>query len=561
MDAAQYQYRKSVLAGLLILLNSNRQVLQLPFTPYLLTRSLSFTGLTTTKRDLSTSGGKGQRSVTLEDVKALPAGVPIIVPGRVRNNLVEPIPFSQIPGPKGWPVIGTLFEYFKPGGFRFNKMFEAYEARAKEYGPIYREQIGPIVTVVISDPEEYNKVLRNESKYPHRIELEPLKYYRRSHGMGLGVVNSQGLDWYKQRTILSKKMLRPPEVILFCDHMDEVADDFLNRLSAVRAKDGSMPDMEHEIFKWAFESIGTFLFEDRIGCYDTPPSELANQFIINLLGFFKLMQPLMYNMPFYKIYPTKKWREFSTYFGKLIDIGQELVDKKYDRLINNKNPSDERTGFLEYILSQKELTRREANLSAIEMMTGGVETTSNSVLWTLLCLAQNPRVQDRLYRESQAVLKGGSHIDSKNIQQMNYVKACLKEALRLYPITFATSRILHENLEVGGYDIPAGVQVQANLYCMGRDPEIFPSPLEYRPERWMKEGAKDCKAPALSNLVWGHGARMCLGRRLAEQEMYILITKLNQKFRLEYHGEPPEPVLNTVMTPDRPLNLKFIPRQ
>ena len=67
---------------------------------------------------------------------------------------------------------------------------QVMKMRAEEYGPIYKEQIGNLSSVVISDPREYGKVIRADGKYPHRIELEPMKYYRLQKGMSLGTVNS-----------------------------------------------------------------------------------------------------------------------------------------------------------------------------------------------------------------------------------------------------------------------------------------------------------------------------------------------------------------------------------
>ena len=67
---------------------------------------------------------------------------------------------------------------------------QAYQQRAFDYGPIYKEQIGAISTVVISDPLEYNKVIRSEGKYPNRREMEPMAHYRRKKKIGLGLVNA-----------------------------------------------------------------------------------------------------------------------------------------------------------------------------------------------------------------------------------------------------------------------------------------------------------------------------------------------------------------------------------
>ena len=64
------------------------------------------------------------------------------------------------------------------------------QTRAQEYGPIYKETIANRTSVIVSDPEEYAKVIRVDGRFPHRIEMEPLAHYRRSRNLTLGAVSS-----------------------------------------------------------------------------------------------------------------------------------------------------------------------------------------------------------------------------------------------------------------------------------------------------------------------------------------------------------------------------------
>ena len=71
----------------------------------------------------------------------------------------------------------------------YSNSVKAMQSRADEYGPVVFEKIGHIPHVIVSDPKEYTKVMRVDGKYPHRIEMEPLAYYRRKKGMCLGTVS------------------------------------------------------------------------------------------------------------------------------------------------------------------------------------------------------------------------------------------------------------------------------------------------------------------------------------------------------------------------------------
>jgi hypothetical protein len=69
------------------------------------------------------------------------------------------------------------------------------------------------------------------------------------------------------------------------------------------------------------------LFEERIGCLQDPTPPQAQEFIENLVGFFKYLQRLMYGAPFYKLYPTKTWRTYEAYTDRVIRVGLKFVNK------------------------------------------------------------------------------------------------------------------------------------------------------------------------------------------------------------------------------------------
>ena len=74
-------------------------------------------------------------------------------------------------------------------------------------------------------------------------------------------------------------------------------------------------------------AVGSVLFESRIGALGNPPSKGAQDFVYNLMGFFKYMQPLMYNMPVYKYINTPTWRTYEEYGDKVHAAGLKMVQK------------------------------------------------------------------------------------------------------------------------------------------------------------------------------------------------------------------------------------------
>ena len=82
-----------------------------------------------------------------------------------------------------------------------------------------------------------------------------------------------------------------------------------------------------------FTAIGTFLFDSRIGLFGSNPPKLSVEFIENLQGFFRLMQPLTYNLPVYKVFPTSEWKQFQTHADNVFRIGRSFVDKVFFKFL------------------------------------------------------------------------------------------------------------------------------------------------------------------------------------------------------------------------------------
>ena len=93
---------------------------------------------------------------------------------------------------------------------------------------------------------------------------------------------------------------------------------------------------------------------------------------------------------------------------------------------------------------------------------------------------------------------------------------------------------------------------------MGEMEQYFPKPLEFIPERWIKGDPQESHHNPYTLLSFGHGTRMCIGRRLAELEMWQLTVKVLQNFQIEYHHKDIGSLTRLVNTPDQPLRFKFV---
>ena len=104
----------------------------------------------------------------------------------ILHEQIEAKPFSEVPGPKGWPVIGNLLTL--PKMIRAKNQHEVLLENFEKYGPIWKEKMGAMEIVNLSDVAAVEKLHRLEGKYPRRITLEPWRHWREEQKHSKGVL-------------------------------------------------------------------------------------------------------------------------------------------------------------------------------------------------------------------------------------------------------------------------------------------------------------------------------------------------------------------------------------
>lgn len=200
-------------------------------------------------------------------------------------------------------------------------------------------------------------------------------------------------------------------------------------------------------------------------------------------------------------------------------------------------------------------------------------------------LATRPEEQEKLYHELRTVLPDPTvPLTSKHLDQMYYLKAFVREVFRMYSTVIGNGRTLQQDMIIGGYQIPKGVRINyitlkfslfyliMNFFLQvqivfptlvtGNMEEYVTKAHEFLPERWLKHTASEIKYNfhPFSSLPYGHGARMCLGRRFADLEIQVLLAKLLRSYKLEFLHEPLSYKVTFMYAPDGDLKFKVTER-
>ncbi|PNF21559.1 putative cytochrome P450 301a1, mitochondrial [Cryptotermes secundus] len=379
-----------------------------------------------------------------------------------------------------------------------------------------------------------------------------------------GVVGVHGEQWRVFRTKVQKPILQLHTVRKYIQPIEEVTQYFIQRMCEMRDERKELPaDFDNEIHKWSLECIGRVALDVRLGCLrPNLPRDSEPQKIIDAAKYaLRNVAILELKAPFWRYVPTPLWTRYVRNMDYFIQVCTKYIDAAVERLKTKRSVVESDLSLLERILAA-EADPKTAYIFALDLILVGIDTISMAVCSILYQLATRPDEQEKIHEELLRVLPSvDTPLTSRHLDQMLYLRAFVKEVFRMYSTVIGNGRTLQSDTVISGYRIPKGVQVVFPTIVTGNMEEHVNRAAEFLPERWLKgPGDSQYRIHPFASLPYGHGARMCLGRRFADLEIQILLAKLIRSYRLEYHHKPLEYKVTFMYAPDGNLTLRLIPR-
>ncbi|XP_007419878.1 sterol 26-hydroxylase, mitochondrial [Python bivittatus] len=463
----------------------------------------------------------------------------------------------------GTGALGTLYWIFVRGYLLHTHHLQIMFK--KMYGPIWKSVGGPYLNINIGSPEILEELLRQEGKYPIRSDMVLWKEHRDKRHLSYGPFTEDGERWHRLRQVLNKRMLKPSEAVLYADAINEVVSDLIVHLEEERRKSSSgvkVEDMANLFYRFTLEGISYILFETRIGCLEKQIPNETKKFI-DAIGLMFKNSVFVTFLPKWSRDMLPFWNRYLQGWDTIFAFGKKLIDQKMVDLEKRLEQGEEVSGYLTYLLTSGRLSNEEIHGSITELLLAGVDTTSNTLSWTLYHLARNPDIQEALYQEVANVIPKDQIPGAKDITKMPLLKAIVKETLRLYPVVPTNARIIAEKeVVIQGYKFPKDTLFVLAHYAISHDEANFPEPDCFLPRRWLRDQREMPHHP-FSSIPFGYGVRACVGRRIAELEMHLALARIIQKFLIRPDPQCTEvkPLARIVLVPDKPINLDFLDRQ
>ncbi|XP_015894466.2 cytochrome P450 71B34 [Ziziphus jujuba] len=431
------------------------------------------------------------------------------------------------PSPPKLPIIGNLHQL---GELSHQSLFKL----SKKYGPVMLLHLAGIPTVILSSAEaaktalkvhDLNCCSRPSSAGPRRltynfqdISFAPYgDYWRQMRKICV-------LELFSTKRVQSYRSIREEEVESLMDFISEssisstpvnlteklyaLTASIILKLAFGKSFRGSNFDNHrfHEVIQESEAVLGSYFASECV--------PYVGWIIDRITGLHQRLEGV--------------FKELDNFFQQVIDDHQSSERKKQDQddiidvLLKTVK---EQSGFGTAMLS-------EVNIKAVllDVFLAGVETSATTMIWAMAELAKKPELMKKAQDEVRNAIGDKGKVSESDIDQLQYLKMIVKETLRLHPpAPLLLPRETMSYFKINGYDIFPKVQVQVNVWGIGRDPEYWENPDEFVPERFADDSI-DYRGQDFEFLPFGSGRRICPGMYMATTTMELGLANLLCRF-------------------------------
>lgn len=429
---------------------------------------------------------------------------------------------KNIPSPPAWPVFGNYANSL----LQRKTIGETAQDICRQFpdASVIGAFFGPEPVLIAQDPEVIKLIMSKDFFYFNGREISAYASKEKEiHNLFTG----HGDYWKVLRQNMtplfsSAKMRKMYNFIEKCAHTFE---NMLDKDIAI-SRDVNVVDLMQ---RFTMQCIGACVFGVETNTLENSNSNPFKNAGKDIVEFSKLVA-LKGNIR--SIWPSVFYGLGFTLRTKELDTFNNILDAVFKQRGHGKA---EREDFIDLILSWREketLTGesmksrhstevKTASISiddtlllshAVLFFSAGFETSAISSAYTLFELAKNKKALNKVYEEVDAyLLKYNNKINYDCISELPYLEACFNEAMRLYPVLSVITREVMQNYTLpNGVTLERGLPIHIPVYHIHHNPDHFPNPEEFRPERFYGEEKSNIRSHTY--MPFGEGPRLCLGK-------------------------------------------------
>ncbi|KAM9994013.1 hypothetical protein ACTFIZ_011997 [Dictyostelium cf. discoideum] len=441
----------------------------------------------------------------------------------------------NVPGPTGIPILGNLLSLKGEAHLIFQELY-------KQYGPVYRIRMGYIETIVLTEYSTIREAfIGNSDIFEDRFQRESRK--KRNNCENL--VMSNGELHKKLKSIVLSEMT----TLKIKNFGYEIINNEIFKLFKELdnfAEIGEPIILNRYLKLFSMNIVLTYTYGEKL-TYKYNDIEIFEKYLKVLSNFMQISgQPILSDyIPFLKPFSKKLKIDDHNKFFRL--NSNEFIEKfKSENLEQTKTENKPIISKLLSLYENGEISWESVIGTCIDLQAAGTDTSANTVMFCLIELTNLNNIQNKVYNEiNQTIRKQNNNNNNNNsdnganinynedevLIQYNkyrnllpYLSMVIKETFRKHPVATITSHVTSNDVEFRGYKIPKGTHIIQNIWATHRNEKIYKSPDSFIPERFLKESPN-------SNLVhFGCGVRDCIGKSLAESQIFTLLASLINRY-------------------------------
>lgn len=410
------------------------------------------------------------------------------------------------PGPNGLPLVGNTVDLSRD-------ILGFYERLRDTYGRVASYRVFGTDACMVADPGAIQRILLDDHDAFEKGEVLARNL---DDAMGEGLFVTGGDQWRNQRSQVQPAFYRE-RLTTYVPRMRDTASRTVRGWS-----DGTVVDVTGAMTETTMDALGRTLFG--VDVTDEPVVAEASEAILDRFDTGRLSSFLPAAVP------TPTNRRYRRQLDRLRALVDELAERRREQLPADRG--DDLLSILVGFVEAGDLTTAEFRDNMVTFLFAGHETTALGLTYALLCLARDPERQARVHAEVTDVCDGS--VAASDLPELERTGRAIDEALRLYPPVYMMFREAARDVELAGYEVPAGTTLVLPQWVVHRDPAWWDDPETFRPERF----AGDDDRPEYAHFPFGGGPRHCIGMRFARMEMKTVLATVLRRFELELASDP-----------------------
>ncbi|KAL5758912.1 hypothetical protein ACOSP7_021523 [Xanthoceras sorbifolium] len=455
----------------------------------------------------------------------------------------KPKKCSLPPGPKPWPIVGNLPEMLKNKP-TFKWIHELMNEMDTKIACI---RLGNVHVIPVTCPEISREFLKKQDTIfisrPVTMATEIT-----TKGYVTTTLVPYGEQWKKMKKILSQEVVSQARFRWFHSKRMEEADNLVRYVynkCKNNSENGGLVDVRVASRHYCGNVIRKLVFNKRFfgeGMEDGGPG-LEEEEHINAL--FKVLT-YIYSFCISDYVPFLRGVVDLDGHEKVMKENVGIIDKFHDPIIEERiqqwrgGLKSEVEDLLDVFVTLKDgdgsplLSTDEIKAQLFDIILAAVDNPSNAVEWALAEMINQPEILQKAIEELDRVVGKERLVQESDFSQLNYIKACAREAFRLHPIApFNLPHVSISDTTVANYFIPKGSHVLLSRLGLGRNPNVWPDePLKFKPERHLKDDGSEVvlTETELRFISFSTGRRGCMGVTLGTSMTVMLFARLLQGF-------------------------------